>query len=141
MAATDGRLTTALVRAERGAEPVSTPVDEAVARGRPPLKAIVEQYGPDAVALYVSGRCHWGPVSGHQAGQGLSAHRAHRIQLPAVHGERGTGYKQSLGSDGPPGSYNDFDSADLLFVIGANMADCHPILFLRWPTGSRRVPS
>ena len=43
----------------------------------------------------------------------------------------GTGYKQSLGADGPPGSYTDFDRADLFFVIGSNMADCHPILFLR----------
>ena len=42
-----------------------------------------------------------------------------------------TGYKQSLGADGPPGSYDDFDCADVFFVIGANMADCHPILFLR----------
>ena len=30
----------------------------------------------------------------------------------------GTGYKQSLGADGPPGSYTDFDHADLFFVIG-----------------------
>src|SRR5262245_46813579 len=43
----------------------------------------------------------------------------------------GTGYKQSLGADGPPGSYTDFDAADLFFVIGSNMADCHPILYLR----------
>ena len=41
------------------------------------------------------------------------------------------GYKQSLGADGPPGSYTDFDRTDLFFVIGSNMADCHPILFLR----------
>ncbi len=43
----------------------------------------------------------------------------------------GTGYKQTFGSDSPPGSYQDFDHADVFFVIGANMADCHPILFLR----------
>ncbi len=43
----------------------------------------------------------------------------------------GTGYKLSLGSDAPPGSYDDFDCTDVFLVIGANMADCHPILFLR----------
>ena len=48
-----------------------------------------------------------------------------------VHGEREYRLKQSLGADGPPGSYQDFDRANLFFVIGANMADCHPILFLR----------
>ena len=44
---------------------------------------------------------------------------------------RARGYKLSLGADGPPGSYQDFDRADVFFVIGANMADCHPILFMR----------
>ena len=43
----------------------------------------------------------------------------------------GSGYKLSLGADGPPGSYEDFEHADVFFVIGSNMADCHPILFLR----------
>ena len=43
----------------------------------------------------------------------------------------GSGYKLSLGADGPPGSYEDFDHADVFLVIGSNMADCHPILFLR----------
>ena len=43
----------------------------------------------------------------------------------------GSGYKLSLGADGPPGSYDDFDHADVFLVIGSNMADCHPILFLR----------
>ncbi|MET9619125.1 molybdopterin-dependent oxidoreductase, partial [Kitasatospora indigofera] len=43
----------------------------------------------------------------------------------------GTGYKLSLGADGPPGSYEDFERADVFLVTGANMADCHPILFLR----------
>jgi sulfite reductase (NADPH) flavoprotein alpha-component len=43
----------------------------------------------------------------------------------------GSGYKLSFGADAPPGSYQDFDHADVFLVIGANMADCHPILFLR----------
>lgn len=40
------------------------------------------------------------------------------------------GYKQSLGSDGPVGSYEDFEHADVMFLIGANIADNHPILKL-----------
>ncbi|QSZ42307.1 molybdopterin-dependent oxidoreductase [Sulfurimonas aquatica] len=40
------------------------------------------------------------------------------------------GYKQSLGSDGPVGSYEDFTHADTIFLIGANIADNHPILTL-----------
>jgi sulfite reductase (NADPH) flavoprotein alpha-component len=42
-----------------------------------------------------------------------------------------SGYKLSLGADGPPGSYQDIDRLDCALVIGSNMADCHPILFLR----------
>jgi anaerobic selenocysteine-containing dehydrogenase len=42
-----------------------------------------------------------------------------------------SGYKRSFGSDGPPGSYEDLDRADLIFLIGANIADNHPILCAR----------
>lgn len=41
------------------------------------------------------------------------------------------GYKQSFGSDGPPGSYKGLETADLVFLIGANIADNHPILCYR----------
>ena len=42
-----------------------------------------------------------------------------------------SGYKRSFGSDGPPGSYDDFEQADVVFLIGANIADNHPILCYR----------
>ncbi len=40
------------------------------------------------------------------------------------------GYKQSFGSDGPPGCYEDFSHADVIMLIGANISDNHPILKL-----------
>ncbi|HIC44194.1 MAG TPA: nitrate reductase [Sulfurimonas sp.] len=40
------------------------------------------------------------------------------------------GYKQSLGSDGPVGCYEDFEEADVITLIGANISDNHPILKL-----------
>ncbi len=42
-----------------------------------------------------------------------------------------SGYKLSFGSDGPPGSYADMETADVILLIGANMADNHPILCQR----------
>jgi len=39
-----------------------------------------------------------------------------------------SGYKLSFGSDGPPGSYADMETADVVVLIGANIADNHPIL-------------
>ncbi|GGG23206.1 hypothetical protein GCM10007304_41250 [Rhodococcoides trifolii] len=128
----DGRMTTAFVREKRGQEPVAVSVDDAVRDAADRLRAIVDEHGPDAVALYVSGQMSF-------ESQYLATKLAKGF-LRTVHIESnsrlcmasaGTGYKQSLGADGPPGSYADFDQADLFFVIGSNMADCHPILFLR----------
>jgi anaerobic selenocysteine-containing dehydrogenase len=42
-----------------------------------------------------------------------------------------SGYKRSFGSDGPPGAYDDIEQADLVFLIGANIAENHPILCYR----------
>jgi anaerobic selenocysteine-containing dehydrogenase len=39
-----------------------------------------------------------------------------------------SGYKVSFGSDGPPGAYEDMETADVVLLIGANLADNHPIL-------------
>lgn len=41
------------------------------------------------------------------------------------------GYKRSFGSDGPPGAYEDLEVADVILLIGANIADNHPILCSR----------
>src|SRR4029434_3647523 len=41
------------------------------------------------------------------------------------------GYKRSFGADGPPGAYEDLEKADVILLIGANIADNHPILCQR----------
>jgi len=41
------------------------------------------------------------------------------------------GYKRSFGSDGPPGAYEDLEKADVIILIGANIAENHPILCRR----------
>jgi assimilatory nitrate reductase catalytic subunit len=41
------------------------------------------------------------------------------------------GYKKSFGSDGPPGAYEDLEHADVIILIGANIAENHPILCWR----------
>jgi len=50
-----------------------------------------------------------------------------------------SGYKRSFGSDGPPGNYEDLEKADLVFLIGANIADNHPILCYRLDKNQNRV--
>jgi anaerobic selenocysteine-containing dehydrogenase len=41
------------------------------------------------------------------------------------------GYKRSFGGDGPPGAYADLETADVILLIGANVAENHPILCTR----------
>lgn len=42
-----------------------------------------------------------------------------------------SGYKRTFGSDGPPGCYDDLAKADFILLIGANIAENHPILCQR----------
>jgi len=50
-----------------------------------------------------------------------------------------SGYKLSFGSDGPPGSYEDMETADVILLIGANIADNHPILCQRLERNKNRT--
>ncbi len=50
-----------------------------------------------------------------------------------------SGYKLSFGSDGPPGSYEDLETADVILLIGANIADNHPILCERLQRNQHRT--
>lgn len=132
MAATDGRLTTALVRSARDETPTAVDVDAAVAEAGRRLREIRDEHGPDAIALYVSGQMS---IEAQYLATKLAKGFIRTVHIESnsrlCMASAGTGYKQSLGADGPPGSYTDFDHADLFLVIGSNMADCHPILFLR----------
>ena len=132
MRADEGRLTTALMRQSRDGELTSVAVDDAVAEAGRRLRAIVDEHGPDAVALYVSGQMS---IEAQYLANKLAKGFVRTVHIESnsrlCMASAGTGFKQSLGADGPPGSYEDFDSSDLFFVIGSNMADCHPILFLR----------
>jgi anaerobic selenocysteine-containing dehydrogenase len=51
-----------------------------------------------------------------------------------------SGYKLSFGSDGPPGSYEDMEYADVILLVGSNIADNHPILCQRVERGKIRNP-
>ena len=127
-----GRLTTALVRRERSAEALPTGVDTAVKEVAARLSAIRDEHGPDAIALYVSGQMSIeAQYLANKLAKGYLRTQWIESNSRLCMASAGTGYKQSLGADGPPGSYDDLDTADLFLVVGANMADCHPILYLR----------
>ncbi|MCE3553752.1 bifunctional nitrate reductase/sulfite reductase flavoprotein subunit alpha [Pseudonocardia sp. RS11V-5] len=132
MLVADGRLRTALRRPERGAQAEPTPVDAAITDTARRLREILDEHGPDALSLYVSGQMTLeAQYLATKLAKGFWRTRWIESNSRLCMASAGTGYKQSLGSDGPPGSYADLDHADVFLVVGANMADCHPILFLR----------
>ncbi|MFF0203754.1 molybdopterin-dependent oxidoreductase [Streptomyces sp. NPDC005017] len=132
MLAAPGRLGTALVRSDRGEEPRPVPVADAVAETAARLRRIVDEHGPDALAFYVSGQMSLeAQYLVNKLAKGFVRTNQIESNSRLCMASAGTGYKLSLGADGPPGSYQDLDRADVFLVIGSNMADCHPILFLR----------
>jgi len=52
-----------------------------------------------------------------------------------------SGYKLSFGSDGPPGSYEDIEHADVILLVGSNIADNHPILCHRLEINRQNNPN
>ncbi|OKP93186.1 reductase [Paenibacillus sp. P3E] len=127
-----GRMEYAYSRPSRGTEPVKMEINTAITETAQRLRSILEEHGPDALSVYVSGQMSL------EAQYLINKLAKGFIRTPNIESNSrlcmagaGNGYKLSLGADGPPGSYQDMDQTDVFFVIGANMADCHPILFLR----------
>jgi sulfite reductase (NADPH) flavoprotein alpha-component len=126
------RLAFAHARATRDAEPARLPIDAALEQTAARLRGLIDRHGPDAVALYVSGQLSM--EAQYLAGKlckGFIGTNNIDSNSRLCMSSAASGYKLSLGADGPPGSYQDIDHADAFLVIGANMAECHPILFLR----------
>ncbi|MFF3529204.1 molybdopterin-dependent oxidoreductase [Streptomyces rubiginosohelvolus] len=130
--AAPGRLTTALARADRSEQPAALGRDAAIAETARRLRSVLDTHGPDAVALYVSGQMTLeAQYLANKLAKGFLRTNTIESNSRLCMASAGSGYKLSLGADGPPGSYEDFAHADVFLVTGANMADCHPILFLR----------
>jgi anaerobic selenocysteine-containing dehydrogenase len=133
------RLTSAFIRPDRAGKLAAVPLDEALAQTAARLQKIVAEHGPDAVALYVSGQLSMEAqyLAGKLAKGFLRTNNIDSNSRLCM-SSAASGYKLSLGADGPPGSYEDIDRLDCALVIGSNMAECHPILFLRLLDRKRR---
>ncbi len=96
------------------------------------FRRILRRYGPQAVAFYGSGQLDSETVyvvgklfKGHLGCNNTDSNS--RLCMAAAV----AGYRTSLGSDGPPCCYDDIELADVIFIIGSNMAEAHPVLFDR----------
>ncbi|MFM0009635.1 MULTISPECIES: molybdopterin-dependent oxidoreductase [Paraburkholderia] len=127
-----GRLEDAFVRHARDQDPAPLPMAQAISTTATRLRGLLDEHGPDALSFYVSGQMSIeAQYLVNKLAKGFVGTNNIESNSRLCMASAGSGYKLSLGADGPPGSYEDIDHADLFFVIGANMADCHPILFLR----------
>ncbi|MDD1013569.1 bifunctional nitrate reductase/sulfite reductase flavoprotein subunit alpha [Pseudomonas rubra] len=127
-----GRMEHAYVRDLRQRDPVQGGIDTAIEQAALRLRAIIDEHGPDALGFYVSGQMSLeAQYLINKLAKGFVRSRHIESNSRLCMASASSGYKLSLGADGPPGSYQDFDHAEVFLVIGANMADCHPILFLR----------
>jgi sulfite reductase (NADPH) flavoprotein alpha-component len=133
------RLSQAHIRSIREETPTPAPLDEAIRVTARRLRAIIDLHGPDAVALYVSGQLSLeAQYLSNKLAKGFIRTNNIDSNSRLCMSSAASGYKLSLGADGPPGSYQDFEHADCFFVIGANMAECHPILFIRLADAKKR---
>jgi assimilatory nitrate reductase catalytic subunit len=93
---------------------------------------IARTFGPDSVALYMSGQMLTEDyyvanklMKGFIGSANIDAN-SRLCMSSAVAAQR-----RAFGTDTVPGCYDDFDCADLIVLVGSNAAWCHPILFHR----------
>ncbi len=129
------RLTRPLLRPDRRAKPAIAEAvtwDRAMQHIAAEFRRIIARHGPDAVGFYGSGQCLTeeyyliNKIAKGFLGTNNFDTNSRLCMSAAV-----TGYKLTLGADGPPTTYGDIDMADTFLVAGANPAWCHPILFRR----------
>lgn len=115
--------------------------DRAIQRAAAVFSSLIKNYGPDAVAFYVSGQCLTEEyyianklVKGFLGTNNIDTN-SRLCMSSAV-----SGYMQTLGEDIVPASYEDIELADCFLMAGANPAWCHPILFRRIEAHRQKNP-
>ncbi len=126
------RLLQPALRATRGAAPQDVGWDAALDLAAGRLASIVQEHGPDAVGLYVSGQLLTEDYYVfNKLAKGLIGTNNIDTNSRLCMSSAVAGYKQTLGADAPPACYDDVKHAQCLFIVGSNAAWAHPILFRR----------
>lgn len=92
----------------------------------------IAEHGPDAVAFYVSGQLlteDYYVANKLMKGFIGSANIDTNSRLCMA--STVAGHKRAFGTDTLPGTYEDLDEADLVVLVGSNLAWCHPVLYQR----------
>ncbi len=115
--------------------------DAAIAAVAGRLRKTREQFGPGAIAFYLSGQLLTedyyvaNKLAKGFLGTGHVDTNSRLCMSSAV-----AAHKRAFGADLVPGSYEDLDLADLLVLTGSNAAWTHPILYQRMAAAKARNP-
>ena len=92
----------------------------------------IDAHGPDSVAIYASGQILTedyyvaNKLMKGFIGSGNIDTNSRLCMASSV-----AGHKRAFGSDTVPGTYEDLELADLVVLVGSNLAWCHPVLYQR----------
>ncbi len=105
------------------------------------LKKIIEEYGPDAVAFYVSGQLLTEDYYvANKLMKGFIGSANIDTNSRLCMSSAVAGYKRAFGSDSVPCSYEDLEQAELIVIEGSNTAWCHPIVYQRIVKAKQQRP-
>ncbi len=96
------------------------------------FSATIAEHGPDSVAFYVSGQLlteDYYVANKLMKGFIGSANIDTNSRLCMA--STVAGHKRAFGTDTVPGTYEDLEEADLIVLVGSNLAWCHPVLYQR----------
>jgi len=102
----------------------------------------VARHGPDSVAMYVSGQLlseDYYVANKLMKGYIGTANIDTNSRLCMASSV--AGHKRAFGTDTVPGLYEDFDAADLIVLVGSNLAWCHPVLFQQIAAARKSNPA
>ncbi len=129
-------------RPTRGAAPQPVSWNTALDGLAQRIAATVNQHGPDAVGLYVSGQLLTEDYYAfNKFAKGLLGTNNIDTNSRLCMSSAVAGYKTTLGADAPPACYDDIAQAATIFISGANPAWAHPILFRRIEDARRANPA
>jgi len=138
---TDDRLLKPQLRTSLDAPFAPVDWDTALEYGAQKFADIIKEHGPDAVAFYVSGQLLtedyyvFNKLMKGFIGSNNIDTNSRLCMSSAV-----AGYKRAFGADGPPTCYADIELAESYFIIGANPAYAHPIVFRRMEAAKEANP-
>ena len=105
------------------------------------LRDTIARHGPDAVAFYVSGQLLTEDYyAANKLIKGFLGTANIDTNSRLCMASSVAGHKRAFGSDTVPGLYEDFEQADLVVLVGSNLAWCHPVLFQRLEAARRARP-